>query len=414
VASGGVDVLFQAHGYNRAWREAKAGGTTRDQSEEQIPQQLSPTMIAVLPQGTERSFFGSLNASGIIAEALGLISSSWAKVTPRRIVFGGHSGGGGAVVSMLDLKLKPKQKVPADRAGRQAQRRGHLPSQLSEVVLFDGINGTTQLDIVKSWVLDNIDENREDLEALAGTPPAGRVSRFERALSRFLYTHQFLLRTEPRQTGQRDRQGARCETCIEDPSGNLGPTQGQLQGNSFRLGHRARRRGSRSAYKKRQASSDSSGNQVLDHHLQQALGALKPGAAAPSRPAAAPGSGPAPGGLGSLLSPGSAPANLLLGFLVPGTTVVDVSRLPVLRLGATESAVRLLQLELNVTGASPELTADSNFGRKTDKAVRAFQQRQDLVVDGVVGPNTWAKLDKEVQSRATPTLDRSPPTDVSV
>jgi hypothetical protein len=77
---------------------------------------------------------------------------------------------------MLDLKLKPKQKVPADRAGRQAQRRGHLPSQLSEVVLFDGINGTTQLDIVKSWVLDNIDENREDLEALAGTPPAGRVA----------------------------------------------------------------------------------------------------------------------------------------------------------------------------------------------------------------------------------------------
>jgi peptidoglycan hydrolase-like protein with peptidoglycan-binding domain len=114
------------------------------------------------------------------------------------------------------------------------------------------------------------------------------------------------------------------------------------------------------------------------------------------------------------LSPGSAPANLLLGFLLPGTTVVDVSRLPVLRLGATESAVRLLQLELNVTGASPELTPDSNFGRKTDKAVRAFQQRQDLVVDGVVGPNTWAKLDKEVQSRATPTLDRSPPTDVSV
>ncbi|RIK82104.1 MAG: TIGR02594 family protein [Planctomycetota bacterium] len=40
----------------------------------------------------------------------------------------------------------------------------------------------------------------------------------------------------------------------------------------------------------------------------------------------------------------------------------------------------------------PNLTADGDFGPRTENAVRMFQTQQRLGVDGIVGPNTWAKL----------------------
>ena len=35
---------------------------------------------------------------------------------------------------------------------------------------------------------------------------------------------------------------------------------------------------------------------------------------------------------------------------------------------------------------------DWDFGSKTDAAVRAYQKKKGLTVDGVVGQNTWNKL----------------------
>lgn len=35
---------------------------------------------------------------------------------------------------------------------------------------------------------------------------------------------------------------------------------------------------------------------------------------------------------------------------------------------------------------------DGDFGKVTDSAVREFQKRYGLYIDGIVGPNTWAKL----------------------
>lgn len=63
---------------------------------------------------------------------------------------------------------------------------------------------------------------------------------------------------------------------------------------------------------------------------------------------------------------------------------------PVLTLGDVGPAVLKLQHRLNVWDFAT--TEDSNFGPKTLAAVEAFQKVRHLVVDGVVGPATWAAL----------------------
>ncbi|MFJ7250007.1 peptidoglycan-binding protein [Kitasatospora sp. NPDC098652] len=60
-------------------------------------------------------------------------------------------------------------------------------------------------------------------------------------------------------------------------------------------------------------------------------------------------------------------------------------------------AVKQLQCELNAItyypNASTPLSKDGYWGPATDGAVRKFQQCTGLQQDGVVGPQTWAKLD---------------------
>lgn len=58
--------------------------------------------------------------------------------------------------------------------------------------------------------------------------------------------------------------------------------------------------------------------------------------------------------------------------------------------GAHPSAVKAAQVLLGESG--PWLEVDGRFGPPTAAAVRAFQAEHGLVVDGVVGPNTWAAL----------------------
>ena len=63
---------------------------------------------------------------------------------------------------------------------------------------------------------------------------------------------------------------------------------------------------------------------------------------------------------------------------------------PTLRIGSTGEPVRRLQTELNRHGAT--LAVDGGFGVKTEAAVREFQARSRLPVDGVVGKSTWKDL----------------------
>lgn len=70
---------------------------------------------------------------------------------------------------------------------------------------------------------------------------------------------------------------------------------------------------------------------------------------------------------------------------------------PTLRLGARGRLVVELQRRLNVAMRG-NLAADGVYGPFTARAVRLFQQREKdrgrlLVVDGIVGPKTWAALD---------------------
>jgi murein L,D-transpeptidase YcbB/YkuD len=55
------------------------------------------------------------------------------------------------------------------------------------------------------------------------------------------------------------------------------------------------------------------------------------------------------------------------------------------------SEVRELQEKLNSLGFDCGV-ADGIFGKNTLKAVKEFQKSQGIKVDGIVGPQTWAKL----------------------
>jgi hypothetical protein len=77
---------------------------------------------------------------------------------------------------------------------------------------------------------------------------------------------------------------------------------------------------------------------------------------------------------------------------------------PVLRIGSRAVSVRVLQALLNDAGASPRLVVDGHFGAVTDTAVRAYQRRHGLLVDGVVGSQTWNTLRQAVTSQPDPSL----------
>jgi hypothetical protein len=64
-----------------------------------------------------------------------------------------------------------------------------------------------------------------------------------------------------------------------------------------------------------------------------------------------------------------------------------------LMFGSRGNGVATVQSALNkATLPSPGLTEDSNFGMRTDAAVRAFQQRNGLKTDGIVGRLTAQAL----------------------
>ena len=62
-----------------------------------------------------------------------------------------------------------------------------------------------------------------------------------------------------------------------------------------------------------------------------------------------------------------------------------------LRRGSRNEAVRVLQRKLGELGFDAG-TPDGIFGKMTTRAVRRYQRLNNLKVDGIVGPATWARL----------------------
>ena len=68
---------------------------------------------------------------------------------------------------------------------------------------------------------------------------------------------------------------------------------------------------------------------------------------------------------------------------------------PLVRRGEKFHPVRSLQYLLRAHGHG--VTVDGDFGPLTEAAVRAFQSAEQLAVDGIVGPLTWAQLVVQVR-----------------
>lgn len=73
-----------------------------------------------------------------------------------------------------------------------------------------------------------------------------------------------------------------------------------------------------------------------------------------------------------------------------------------LKLGSEGEEVKKLQIKLGID-------AVGKFGPKTDEAVKKWQKENGLLVDGVVGPITWAKLMGENQTSSSTLLTEPAP-----
>ncbi|MFD3998953.1 GH25 family lysozyme, partial [Streptomyces sp. NPDC058583] len=80
----------------------------------------------------------------------------------------------------------------------------------------------------------------------------------------------------------------------------------------------------------------------------------------------------------------------------PGSTTPATAKpWPVLKAGSNGTDVRTAQHLLNAAGH--HLDADGAFGPATTSAVKAFQNRNRLNADGIIGANTWNKMIRVVR-----------------
>jgi D-alanyl-D-alanine dipeptidase len=200
-----ADALLHFHGLAErksrdfaGWRQT-LGGTVRDVARDRIAQQIEaagqPQLIGVLPQGGEKSDFGTMNADGYIKEVFARLQQVGALAqAPElgRVVTSAHSGGGRVIRKML-----------AGGKGSGA------PSNLGMVALFDGIwaevkDGKAvmagELKTIRDWAIGELNRLRDVVTSGATTTAkdaalanAPRLrAYYTRSSSRYRPIHQAL------------------------------------------------------------------------------------------------------------------------------------------------------------------------------------------------------------------------------
>ncbi len=77
----------------------------------------------------------------------------------------------------------------------------------------------------------------------------------------------------------------------------------------------------------------------------------------------------------------------------PVSTPSAAESLPMLRKGDKGDTVKAMQILLTGYGCKCGIFgADGDFGTATEKAVKKYQEKHKLEVDGICGKNTWSKL----------------------
>ena len=82
-----------------------------------------------------------------------------------------------------------------------------------------------------------------------------------------------------------------------------------------------------------------------------------------------------------------------------GADYIDIEiKRPILRVGMLNSIdVKILQQSLKDLGY--EIAVDGHFGPITENTVKEFQKYHNLLVDGIVGPQTWEAIEEALASK---------------
>lgn len=376
--SGPVEVLVHLHGFGIGYRRqtkqlretvgnlALSVGEERDVALDKTEAQLVASgrrMVGVLPQGGTHSEVGSnFDAKSYAEEVFGKLVALgvWSKAPSiSGVVLSGHSGAGGQFAGMLAKQM-------------------HKPDYLRELILFDAINGSNELDSISHWLVRVL---KDDLAQL-------RSAGSEAARHQYL-TSSFRFRGIHSHSAYYSRMYAQLEARLKDWFDH---NDAELQ----RLGCKAQ------LWQNYLPIVDTgagvSHEEVIGKHdrLAEALRALGPNAPIPpeavkegqsarqpdkdvgeKREGAA-----AEGGEGAQSSTQSAVT----------TSGGQADTLPVLHLKMRHAQVVVLKGKLVEHGALKTAAMTDEFDDSTYKAVRRFQWSYGLKPDGVVGRMTWLML----------------------